>query len=1617
MKINCSPNVTCLRRCGSVQLIPLLTALFAVATFTASAALVAYEPFNYTSGGQVNAGNAAPTGTPTQTTAGGWTGNWVGAATVNSFSLDYPSLPTANKSMVNLGANNLYTHIASAPTSGSVWVSFLFKQTADAGGNRCGVILENSSGIGVMLAYQQFSGTQGKPCLMAMTGTTVVGAQIGTSVTAQTYLNTNLYVLEFVYTAGVVSSIKVYSNPTAGQPTAPSPDFTVTSGFGSFGALVNFGMYDGAAIGITLDEFRVATSFADAVGLSVIPVNVSIASPTNTQTVSIYNYTVTANATVSPGTVTNVDFYVDAALVGSDATSPFNYNVSGATAGAHTLQAVAWDNNGISATSSVVNVTAANLPPSVTVTNPANASQILVGSSVSIGASATDDSTVTNVNFYVDGGLVGSDNSSPYAGTWTATVGAHVLKAVAQDNDGLSTTSVVVNVTGTLPSVSITSPTNTQTVSIYSYTVTANATVSPGTITNVDFYVDAALAGNDTSSPFNYVVSGAASTAHTLQAVAWDSNGNTATSSVVNVTAANLPPSVTVTNPANASQILVGSNVSIGASATDDNLVTNVDFYVDGGLVSSDNTSPYAAAWTATAGAHALTAVAYDNNGVSKTSAVVNVTGTLPVVSITSPTNTQTVSIYSYTINANATVTPGTITNVDFYVDAALVGNDASSPFSYSVVGAAAGAHTLSAVARDSNGNAVTSSVVNVVAANLPPSVTVTNPAAASVFLIGSSVSLGASATDDSAVTNVNFYVDGSIVGSSTTSPYAANWTATVGAHALTAVAQDNAGLSTTSAVVNVTGVLNFNAYEPFNYGSITNGTASTASGFSGNWTCGVTPSIVAGMTYTGLPVANSALSASAIGRQFESFSGPMSNGTAYVSFLFTQVGNNGGNRCGVYFPNGGTGLFLGYGFAPGGSSGQLGLGSMTTTGTGVQGTIATLSSSFVGTYGTTYLIVMKIDFNTSGANDTVTIYINPTANSATPGVAATYTVSSFDVGTITGIGLNNQGGGQAIKIDEIRRGTTYGEVVGYNPPATPTGLVATAGINSVGLIWNVASGATGYNVLRGTSTGVYSVTNSVASNTNFDATAVGGTQYFYVVQATNTSGLSALSTEVSATPMIALPNVPAGLAAVGTNGAVRLSWSVAVGAASYNVKRSTTSGTEVTITNVATTSYYDTDVVNGTPYFYKVSSTNSTGQSANSSEVTATPNTPPAAPTGLTATAGTNQVALAWTGSAGAVSYNIKRSTTSGSGYVTIGTTTAPTVAYTDLTAIKFIQYYYVVSAVSAYGEGDDSSPEATATPTGTYAPTAYEPFNYGTLANGNVSTASGFTGNWTIGGAVSIIGNLTYPSLATGNNAFQQLPGGQRDTVSLAAPLASGTKYISFLYNQTGDNGGNRNGLYLPGSGATSLFVGPYPWSGVAGVLTLSSVVTAGGSATGTGATLAQMPGPTQLMNYNQTNLIVLRIDFNTSGTNDTVSLWLNPVAGAVTPAGNINDPSPDLVVTTYDVGTITGIGFNFQAGGAFEQFDEIRVGDTYGDVSGYVASSVNTSPTNIVTSLTGDQLTLTWPADHTGWKLQSQTNDLGTGLTATWTDVAGSAATNQMTFTIDPASPTVFYRMIYP
>jgi hypothetical protein len=94
-------------------------------------------------------------------------------------------------------------------------------------------------------------------------------------------------------------------------------------------------------------------------------------------------------------------------------------------------------------------------------------------------------------------------------------------------------------------------------------------------------------------------------------------------------------------------------------------------------------------------------------------------------------------------------------------------------------------------------------------------------------------------------------------------------------------------------------------------------------------------------------------------------------------------------------------------------------------------------------------------------------------------------------------------------------------------------------------------------------------------------------------------------------------PATPSGVTATAGNAQVVLSWTASSGATSYNVKRSTTGGGPYAgIASPSAPSYTDTGLTNGTTYYYVISAVNSAGESANSTQASATP----IAPTGSTA-------------------------------------------------------------------------------------------------------------------------------------------------------------------------------------------------------------------------------------------------------------------------------------------------------------------------------------------------------------------------------------------------------------
>jgi hypothetical protein len=64
-----------------------------------------------------------------------------------------------------------------------------------------------------------------------------------------------------------------------------------------------------------------------------------------------------------------------------------------------------------------------------------------------------------------------------------------------------------------------------------------------------------------------------------------------------------------------------------------------------------------------------------------------------------------------------------------------------------------------------------------------------------------------------------------------------------------------------------------------------------------------------------------------------------------------------------------------------------------------------------------------------------------------------------------------------------------------------------------------------------------------------------------------------------------------------------------------------------------------------------------------------------------------------------------------------------------------------------------------------------------------------------------------------------------------------------------------------------------------------------------------------------------------------------------------------------------------------------------------------------------VSGGQIQITWPQDHTGWILQAQTNQLKTGLGPNWVTIPASTETNQITMAIDSTVGSVFFRLVYP
>jgi len=284
---------------------------------------------------------------------------------------------------------------------------------------------------------------------------------------------------------------------------------------------------------------------------------------------------------------------------------------------------------------------------------------------------------------------------------------------------------------------------------------------------------------------------------------------------------------------------------------------------------------------------------------------------------------------------------------------------------------------------------------------------------------------------------------------------------------------------------------------------------------------------------------------------------------------------------------------------------------------------------------------------------------------------------------------------------------------------------------------------------------------------------------------------------------------------------------------------------------------------------------------------------------------------------------------------------------------------------------------------------------YNLGALIGGSNTVVSGRTSN-----NVAVVSGTTYSIGANGlSTTFAGIITNGLDTVSVVK-VGAGTLSLNGTSTYTGSTTVSNGAVGGTGSIASPLTVvagGSLTPGAPVGTFTVSNNATIGGSI------VMSLNSSSPLLN----SQLAVTGTLNVSGSTLTV-----------------NNVGPDIVNgTTFKLFNKAVSGFSQISLPNLSPTSVPYVWTTNLTVDGSIklvsggSPGVNTTPVPIVSTVSGSTLTLSWPADHTGWRLLVQTNSLNVGLNNNWSTVDGSTNVNSVNIQINSTNPTVFYKLTYP
>ncbi|HLO54565.1 MAG TPA: Ig-like domain-containing protein [Saprospiraceae bacterium] len=591
------------------------------------------------------------------------------------------------------------------------WLTF-----GSGGGSRRGILKTVDTDSGVATTLTNSGGAMGSPLTTHdgrfNTGNALVAATAGADMTMAPF--DALYNATIGNRWSTATALGGFSlNASGGSATGPIAgnnrvligQFTTD---GEFGYFLNIQIGNGTVVEqwvaetprpgqFSMPSLKLAPNTAPTVAITTPASNVSVTAGT------VVNIEATASDT-APGTISQVEFFNGATSLAVDNTAPYQYALTATTTA--TITAVATDNEGATTTSAprIITVTA-DPAPVVTLFTASPVSPVVMGTTVTLNATATDNGNVVSAQFKDGATNIGAaiPGAGPFSTSWTAMpVGAHTLAVVVTDNLGNTSSQTLAFTVSADPAPVVTSftaapasPQAAGTSVTLNATATDNGTVVSGQFTVNGTNLGASIAG---AGPFSTTWAANIAGTQTLAIIVTDNAGNTSSQTLSYVVTG---PSVTTFTTTPATSAIAGTVVTLNATASASAVSAQ---FLDGTTsIFTDNSAPFSTTWTAAvAGAHILAVVVTDAFGNTSSQTLTFTVLGDPVPVVTFPTITSVVSGTVITLNASATDN-GTVTGAQFKVNGVNQGPALTGvgPFSTSWTPTLDGSYTVSVEVTD----------------------------------------------------------------------------------------------------------------------------------------------------------------------------------------------------------------------------------------------------------------------------------------------------------------------------------------------------------------------------------------------------------------------------------------------------------------------------------------------------------------------------------------------------------------------------------------------------------------------------------------------------------------------------------------------------------------------------------------------------------------------------------------------------------------------------------------------------------------------------------------------------------------------------------------------------